>query len=592
MQFSYVGPPSTTTWTWSLQQTPGTSSNAQFVQQATIAYLSPDVDGRYVVRFVDSSSNVTDTTITCTAPSAGAPPLAAQFDPTGELLSASAYAVNNMIAWNMAQPSWRTTARTWSRKQNLLSTLDCVQINADASAGGNGSYLHTLCLAPGQTGGTFSVTAQMPTGAPNNTIRLQILDSNEVTVLAQAVFTVTQAIQTFNVSVAGLTGGGTRKLCCNVDTNQTGQECNPLVASAKFTPTGGTGIFAGDFVRYGISGAMSACNMLGGWRNGHHPLLSPQADFQLLTNAQSIAVEAMNFSADGLLYTFYGGQPLRVGTAIASQGYQIEEFSFGDAARGSPHELFVVRTGLGSGPVSYPNFGTQNATAVRAIYAKKNDAVIWPSVTGDRVLIVGDSVTGGASATYPGYQGTIARFKEIWNGPVVCEAIASQAAMHYLGPGNVAAQQKATARYFAQCNPKLIIFDHGGRNDHANGTGGNGWSAAAYQTALTAWLNQQLVMSPQAFIALVTAGNCDATKESNVNGAGSTVQNYRDAMIAAAAAVGTDRVFVIDGKGTLAHATGDLVDSQHTTSDGQQKDAENWISAIRAGGVPGSINTV
>lgn len=501
------------------------------------------------------------------------------------------YAVNSMIESNLSAPGWTATQSTRRFANTGLAVsgqfLFTTTLNPIGNASGVGEFRYQFILPPGSSGATFAISLAEPS---SKAVTIGIYDSDMSAVLATKVCATSATFQTFSIALPANTGIPTPHLyAVFVQTNIGSVQASPSACNATLTPTFSTavtGTFAPDattglpnFVRLVLSQSLATCNTLAGVNGGLYPRVNGYAEYPILTNASTVAIEAFNIAADGVLWAMQNGAPLlKVGSGviIPNGGLGMQDVSLNGSA--SSMRSFKVRSGTASGAITAVQLASGgNLTAPRALYLPGTAAYsIAPSHPLRLCIISGDSVTGGSGATNPGFQGWFARFREWYPGEVVIDGLVSQSLITYVGPGDLPQQQKIYAQYLARGCPSDIVIDLG-NNDYVLGT----WSAAAFQQALTGVAVNLLALAPQANIWLKSMG-ITQSQEATANGAGSTPPQYRAATLAVVTAMNDPRVRYIDGIGALFWLNTDLIDIVHPNTTGHGKGAEAMIAAFTA----------
>ena len=504
-------------------------------------------------------------------------------------------AVNSLCEPNFGYPDWTATQST-VRFPHVgltdLQHLDSCLLNGLGAAVAPGEYRYQFVLPAGSTGATFSLDLAEPSSKP---VTIGFYDTNMSTVLASKVLATTPGFQTFSVSFTNAFPSP-HLYGMFVQTDVGGVQAQPSAAYARLVPTFptgtfGTGPFAKDpvthglnFRRLGLTQAMAFGNQLAGVNSGLYPRVNPFSEYTVHTNGGVAAVEAFNIASDGVLWTFQNGQPLqKIGDAVSipNGGLGLVELLLAVAADKST-QPFRVRAGEGSGPASLATLGTgTNLVAPRALYLPGSAAlfVVPKKSSTKRGILYGDSITGGNLAAEPGFQGWFSIFREWYPGELIVDASASTALLNLVGPGDLPQSQKLFAQYLARSAPTDIILDLG-TNDYAQGSGGNAWTAAAFQTALLGVVTNLLALAPQARIWLKSIGI--TTLEGVANGAGSTPPQYRAVPAAVAAAVNDPRVIAIDATGAGFWTAAQLVDPFHPNETGQGMGAQAMIGIFAA----------
>jgi len=503
---------------------------------------------------------------------------------------------NSLCEQNLSFPEWVATSST--RRFAHMSTdsqlLDAVQLNPLGNAAGNGEFKYPFVLPPGSNGCTFTIDLAE---AASKNVTIGIYDSNFSTVLASQVCATAATFRTFNVSLPSGTGVPVNHLYwLFVQTNIGAVQATPFAANAKCVPTFptatfGTGTFAADpvtkalnFRRITLSQALSAHNQLNGVNSGLYPYLNGYGEFSIELTSNFIAVEAYNFGSAGVYGTFLNGGPLLESNVVPNGTLGMQDYSLAQSDD-LTSQIFKVRTSPASGPLNTTNMGTGAILTVPRVFYLPGGAsfTMIPARGQQRCIVAGDSITLGFQATSPTFQGWFSRFREWYPGEVIADAYQSQGFLNYVGsatpPQDHPQLQLLYAQYLCRRNPTDIIFDLG-VNDYINGNATNVWTAAAFETALLGLVVNLMALAPQARIWLKSMGI--TTLEAVANAAGSTPPNYRTAVSNVVTAIADPRVIFIDGTGALFYVVGDLVDTVHPNTAGQQKAGEAMIAAFQA----------
>lgn len=520
-------------------------------------------------------------------------PLSILTDPADGIRSGTI--LNSMCEPNVSFPEWTdvNSARKFANLSTDTQFLDATRLNPLGAGAGNAEYRFPALVVPGADGATFSVDIAESNSKP---VTIGIYDSNFATVLASKVCVTTPGFKNFSVSLPAHSALQNHIYGLFIQCNVGAVQATPDVANAAFTPSFptaalGTGTFAPDpvtkklaFVRIALSQSMSIHNQLCGVNSSVYPYVNSQAQYAIETNSNSICIEGYNFASDGFLWLFLNGLPFIKSNAIPNNSLGAQDFNITQNDTKTTQTVRVSATGA-AGPITNQQYGTAAfITAPRAIYlpAGASHSLI-PARGQQRCIVTGDSIANGVSATNPVFQGAYARFRQWYPGEVILDCVNSQSFFNYVGsaapPQNHADLQLQFAQYLVRSKPTDIVFALGA-NDYLNATGVTQWTAAAFQTALTGLVSDLLALAPQARIWIKSMGI--TTVEGVANGAGSTPPNYRTAASAVVAAINDPRVIFIDGLGANMYVAGDLVDTVHPNTNGQQKYGEAMIAAFGA----------
>lgn len=478
---------------------------------------------------------------------------------------------DSMICGDITMPEVQTNVFVYHCRATIDGFGDVHLLNPNAAAGGVGeSYWH-FTMPPGTSTATFGV----PIGALAGTTSVKLvlyLDAGAQVLTSQR-FTVSTTFSKIAISVSGLTPNTMYR--CAIQVNDIGQQAVVLVGRCTLDPGKGTGTFANGFVRLRASPAvMSGTSHRGVWNTLFHEH-DNQSELPVITDAASVASEVYGLSGSGLgnvVYLERGRVSGIQAVAAVNGGITIDDFAF--PANRQERAVSVRHQGGGGGWNGTNRLGV----FLRAIYLPVA-AQVWhgPIASAKRLIIIGDSIAAGNLATNMLYQGWTSRVRQQYAGTTVVDAYGGRS---FFTDGNTTALQKSFAQYIAHSKPSDVWVALG-INDYVNAQ----WTAAAFGTAYAAWLDFLHTASPNTRVfcqsPIVKNGGVGA------NGAGSTLQQYRDQI----STVATDPTRVAwcyydDGLGGFYPASGDISgDNIHPTTDGHGKYGQAVVVKLRNNGV-------
>lgn len=304
-----------------------------------------------------------------------------------------------------------------------------------------------------------------------------------------------------------------------------------------------------------------------------NPVRSSMSEVTLTTDASEIIVTGTNdiyasYPAWAQLCVIVNGTPA---SALAFSAAGKQQFSVSLGTAGTSRTV-IIREGLQSKPSS-------SVLSTRLLsFALKDETTyaIASPPTSNLLTIYGNSITVGANATFPQTQGWTNIVRDT-GYHAICEAWGYRALYHDANTGILRA---ALVALLIQGSPNRIWIAHGG-NDY----GLSLWTAAAFGTAYEALLTDLHTALPNAKIYAQTP--LDRTTET-ANGVGSTMADYRSAIVSAAA--GKSYVQVVDGTDILE--PDDFADGIHPTTAGQAEYAAYALTVLPIDGViDGGLNS-
>ncbi len=298
------------------------------------------------------------------------------------------------------------------------------------------------------------------------------------------------------------------------------------------------------------------------WDNGYDNVATPrQSTFARLvftTDAGAITVRGTTTLHDsypawaqlGLVIDGVQQAPLHF-TANGPRGFSV---TLGSA--GITRTIGVI-AGVESNPAG-PGAGTVIGSFIDSVnYPITSFLEVQPPTMAQRILIYGDSITEGANAATPVYQGYAALLRTTYGLHVALES------WGYRALNDDAASVEGRDAFVAQLasySPTVIVLAIG-TNDY----GLSRWSAPSFGAAYGATLDAIHAVLPAATVVCVTP---IVRSNESANSYGSTLSDYR-AEIESVCDSRPDYTEWIDGRSILS--TSDLDDGVHPTTAGQQK---------------------
>jgi lysophospholipase L1-like esterase len=298
------------------------------------------------------------------------------------------------------------------------------------------------------------------------------------------------------------------------------------------------------------------------WDTGYDNVATPRqstiARFLFTTDAGSVTITGTTNLYDRypqyaqLGVTINGVQQSTLNfSANGSQGFAV---TLGSA--GTTRTVEVI-AGVQSNPEG-PGAGTVIGSFIDSItYPAANSLGVLPPTTGERLLIYGDSITEGANATTPVYQGYPALLRTTYGLRVALESWGYRALND---DGATSAERMAFVAQLAGYSPTIIVFAIG-TNDY----GLSRWSATSFGAAYGATLDAIHASMQSVTVVCITP---IVRSDESANSHGSTLGDYR-AQIETACEDRSSYTVLIDGTAILT--TADLDDGVHPTTAGQAK---------------------
>lgn len=366
---------------------------------------------------------------------------------------------------------------------------------------GRGLTCTPLVIPPGCVGGILEVGASIPSG--DTRVNIAIYDDSLTTRLVEEEVTFGTSVEWHALRTTLAAG----QYFAAIETNVHGQQAKPIVWDVRFTPNfASSGVCSRAFKRFPmragiLHGSVKTNQVLNRFVN-QNPLSRWLFEVTIPEGSPSTKCAVRTWINNS-------GAPVTTPVTFYVQGEAVAKSASSQADATYSYEEFEVPRRAKTMIVGFRNsqqtkvFGgssDRGSFFTDAFFPADWDVrPVLPSTSGRVAVLVGDSLTLGATATYPESEGWGAYLETRWPGLVIYQATASQWFQHIAVD---AATRAANAQEIAKARPS-DVFAQIGVNDYLNNAVA-AWSAASFETAAAAWLDAVHAACPGATIWVVS----------------------------------------------------------------------------------------
>jgi lysophospholipase L1-like esterase len=478
--------------------------------------------------------------------------------------------LNSVIPGDITLPEW--TNSQCLTQLNTGTTDAGVYMDAVTLIRTSGTGLISCIFVAVATSMTLSVPASEPS---NKAIKLTFYASDLSTPTFTSRPTLTTSEAAYTLTAMGLVVGTAYKV--SIEVHDASQDARPVIGRVRLSPVNGSGIWAENFLRYRVTpNLLGDTSIRSTWSTGQYLQHTSLANVQMLTDADSLTAEVWIDNAAvgfGRIASLLNNREFAQGPTFTTGRPIMDTHTFTDVVTAMRPVTFQAD---GQDTAVGPLGATPSGVFFRAIYAKQRHGVIFrPALSANRLLIIGDSISMGYSATNRFFHGAHQKIRRRYPGVACVDAYGGR---QFKTDGDTTAKQQNLAAWIAQgCFTDIYIAL--GVVDYISAL----WTAAAYGTGYAAFLDFAHAASPQARIY----SQSPIPKTSEVaNGLGDTLGAFRTQI--QTAATNASRVpwsIFVDGTGALFPTTGDLsVDGIHPSDVGYAKLGAGAIAAMVTAG--------
>lgn len=464
---------------------------------------------------------------------------------------------NSLIASSLLHPQWLHNSN--QPLPNAGATSDGFLDGAQLASTIQGGTSYHYFIAVTSTHRLFFSASEA--AQKQLLLKVQTVGGADITVYRPGLKTTSTDV---SWTITGLTPGTTYRVV--FVPNEVGTTAVPVIGPITLQPIGGTGVFAGDFVRISVDEAV-----LGPTANN-----STTNDGRYVVH-ESMAEFSLDFPGGGQLMVESWGtnnNPTNVGIVANGRIFQAGQITAADQIY---HDSFNVPAGLITIRAGATKLANNVALGnwLRAAYVATNSvARTVDAPPGKTLVILGDSIACGYLAPNACLQGWSSAIRARWPGNVLIDAYGIRTAFDDMQD---AAHRTALATRLKRANPAVIVIALG-TNDYG-GTTGAVWTAANFSTGFDAGLVALNAAMPGVQILVVTP-IVRTPNTANTFGAGNALSDYTAAENAACAAHPTYAT-AINGQGARFPQLADLnVDGTHPNLGGHGKYGEAMIEQL------------